>query len=110
MTKDFEHCFLCGKQAEQWHHVMNKSYKKKSEKYGLLVPLCAKCHAKVHDSDESLNKELKKALENALFHRRSSTHRTASGEALHRHRIRLHYSVLPSCQSPRSAARIPHGI
>ena len=60
MTKDFEHCFLCGKQAEQWHHVMNKSYKKKSEKYGLLVPLCAKCHAKVHDSDESLNKELKR--------------------------------------------------
>lgn len=60
MTKDFEHCFLCGKTAQQWHHVMNKSDKKKSEKYGLLVPLCAKCHAKVHDSDEGLNKELKK--------------------------------------------------
>lgn len=60
MTEDWEHCFLCGKQAQQIHHVMNKSYKKKSEKYGLLVPLCAKCHSKVHDSDESLNKELKK--------------------------------------------------
>ena len=60
MTKDFEHCFVCGKQAQQWHHVMNKSDKKNSEKYGLLIPVCSKCHAKIHDSDEGLNKEIKK--------------------------------------------------
>lgn len=64
MTNDFEHCFLCGKEAQQWHHVFNKSDKKRSEKYGLLVPLCAKCHSKVHDTDESLNKELKKLAQN----------------------------------------------
>ena len=60
MTDDFEHCFVCGKQAQQWHHVMNKSDKKKSEKYGLLIPVCSKCHAKIHDTDEELNKQIKK--------------------------------------------------
>ena len=60
MTTDFEHCFVCGKQAQQWHHVMNKSDKKKSEKYGLLIPVCSVCHAKIHDTDEELNKRIKK--------------------------------------------------
>ena len=42
-------CFLCGKNG--WtdpldrHHIFNKSYKKKSEKYGLVVYLCHhECH------------------------------------------------------------------
>lgn len=60
MTKDFEHCFVCGKEAQQWHHVMNKSDRKKSEKYGLMIPVCAKCHAKIHDTNEELNKQIKK--------------------------------------------------
>ena len=60
MTDDWERCFVCGKQAEQIHHCMNKSDKKKSEKYGLLIPVCAKCHAKIHDTDEELNKQIKK--------------------------------------------------
>lgn len=71
MTNDFEHCFLCGKEAQQWHHVFNKSDKKRSEKYGLLVPLCAKCHSKVHDTDESLNKELKKVAQNCFIKQHS---------------------------------------
>ena len=62
MTKDFEHCFVCGKQAQQWHHVMNKSDRKKSEKYGLLIPVCSICHSKIHDTDESLNKEIKQHI------------------------------------------------
>ena len=60
MTDDWETCFVCGRQAQQIHHVMNKADRKKSEKYGLLVPICAECHRKVHDTDEALNKELKK--------------------------------------------------
>lgn len=66
MTDDFEHCFLCGKQAQQIHHVFNKYDKKRSEKYGLLVPLCAICHSNIHDRDEKQNKELKK-LAQTLF-------------------------------------------
>lgn len=60
MTDDYEHCFVCGKEAQQWHHVMNKADKKKSEKYGLLIPVCAKCHSRIHDTDEELNKQIKK--------------------------------------------------
>ena len=36
----------------QIHHVMggSKPMKKKSEKYGLFVPLCYSCHGRVHDT------------------------------------------------------------
>lgn len=52
MTTDFEHCFLCGKPMDQIHHVMggSKPMRKKSEKYGLFVPLCYICHGRVHDT------------------------------------------------------------
>ena len=60
MTDNWDLCFICGKPAEQIHHVMNKADRKKSEKYGLLIPVCSKCHARIHDTDETLNKEIKK--------------------------------------------------
>ena len=60
MTKDFEHCFVCGKQAQQWHHVLGAANRKKSEKYGLLIPVCAKCHSNIHDKSQELNNRLKK--------------------------------------------------
>lgn len=60
MTKDLDTCFLCGKPREQFHHVMNGAYRKKSEKYGLIVPLCHKCHARVHDTNEEDYRLLKR--------------------------------------------------
>lgn len=60
MTDDWETCFLCGKQAQQIHHIFNKFDKKRSEKYGLLIPLCAKCHSDIHDRNPKTNKELKR--------------------------------------------------
>lgn len=60
MTDDWEHCFLCGREAQQIHHVFNKHDKKRSEKFGLLVPLCMECHLKVHDEpSQETNRELK---------------------------------------------------
>ena len=67
LTKDFEHCFLCHKKAQQTHHVMNAAYRKKSDKYGLIVPLCCECHRLVHDEpSQETNKRLK-ALAQAEF-------------------------------------------
>ena len=63
MTDDFEHCYLCGKQSQQWHHIFNKYDKKRSEKFGLLVPLCAECHMRIHDRDEATNKVLKRTAQ-----------------------------------------------
>ena len=61
MTNDWEHCFVCGKPRQQIHHVIGAAYRKKSEKYGLIIPICEQCHREVHDSpDQKLNKELKK--------------------------------------------------
>jgi predicted ATP-dependent serine protease len=42
----YGHCFLCGKwnQLEE-HHIFGGANRKKSEKYGLKVSLCAlECH------------------------------------------------------------------
>ena len=44
ITNDMEHCYICGKPYPQMHHIMNKYDKKKSEKYGLIVPLCLTHH------------------------------------------------------------------
>ena len=57
ITEDMEHCFVCGRPYPQIHHIMNKSDKKKSEKYGLLVPLCMEHHtgaAGVHTKPERM--------------------------------------------------------
>lgn len=59
IAKDFETCFLCGKQSQQIHHIFNKYDKKRSEKYGLLLPLCANCHHEIH-SNNILNNDIKK--------------------------------------------------
>ena len=38
-------CFLCGKYCNcEVHHIFGGSFRKKSDKYGLVVPLCHYCH------------------------------------------------------------------
>lgn len=45
MTKNNEQCFLCGCYGPlEWHHVFGGANRKNSEKYGLVVPLCHRCH------------------------------------------------------------------
>lgn len=44
ITKDMEHCFICGACDPQIHHIFNGSNKRKSEKYGLIMPLCMNHH------------------------------------------------------------------
>lgn len=44
ITKDLEHCYLCGAPDPQIHHIFNGAMKRKSEKYGLIMPLCMNHH------------------------------------------------------------------
>lgn len=44
MTKDMEHCYFCKRSPIEIHHIMNGSYRNKSTKYGLIVPLCRSHH------------------------------------------------------------------
>lgn len=60
LTDDFDYCFICGMPREQIHHVMNAHNRKKSEKYGLIIPICAKCHDDIHNRNELANKNLKR--------------------------------------------------
>lgn len=44
-----EYCWLCGRNGAEdpldRHHIFGGAYRKKSEKYGLTVPLChSRCH------------------------------------------------------------------
>lgn len=45
MTNDMHTCFLCGSQCRiEIHHIFSGPFRKKSTKYGLVVPLCYDCH------------------------------------------------------------------
>ncbi len=59
MTTDYENCYVCGRRASEWHHVMHGPDKKLSEELGLMVPLCRECHNRVHHVGGELDRELK---------------------------------------------------
>ena len=64
ITDNFDSCYVCGRPRQQFHHVIGAAYRKKSEKYGLIIPICEKCHSEVHDSpNQELNKRLKAIAE-----------------------------------------------
>lgn len=67
MTDDMDACYVCGKRADEIHHVMHGSDKKLSEKYGLMVPLCRKCHSKVHHEGGELDRILKQEAQRAFI-------------------------------------------
>lgn len=69
ITDDFEHCYFCGRQKQHTHHIMNASNKKKSEKYGLMIPVCFMCHDKIHEKikDKTLNMKFVKKLGQRKF-------------------------------------------
>lgn len=41
-------CFLCHRPASEIHHCVFGRFRKLSDKYGLVVPLCRECHEVVH--------------------------------------------------------------
>ena len=74
---DKTHCFLCGMNANfeplDMHHIFNKSDKKRSEKYGLIVYLHhRKCHIfgkdSVHQNAEVNNRVKAHAQRVAMKH------------------------------------------
>lgn len=53
LTDNASYCFFCGCPSECDHHlIFGTSGREFAEKYGLKVPICAKCHTiSVHKSD-----------------------------------------------------------
>ena len=48
MTNDLETCYMCGGRAVEMHHIFHGADKKLSEETGCMVPLCRRCHERVH--------------------------------------------------------------
>ena len=67
MTQDSFTCYVCGRPAADWHHVMHGSDKKLSEMAGLMVPLCRECHDKVHHVGGELDLVLKQDAQRAFI-------------------------------------------
>lgn len=68
----YGYCHLC----HEWkrlevHHVFGGCYRKKSEKYGMVVAMCRDCHDKLHFAPDSAKrmKELR-AKYQTIFERR----------------------------------------
>lgn len=67
MTDDNFSCYVCGRPAAEWHHVLHGADKKLSETTGLMVPLCRDCHNKVHHVGGELDKMLKQEGQRAFI-------------------------------------------
>lgn len=44
IQKECDNCYICGKAATEKHHVFGGYNRKFSEKYNVVVYLCAECH------------------------------------------------------------------
>lgn len=70
MQKDMDCCYLCGRQyGLQVHHVMaGTANRKLSDRYGLVVRLCAECHTGDGGAqyERTLNQRLKAEAQEAF--------------------------------------------
>lgn len=48
LTDDTEFCVECGSPAVHCHHIYEGPDKPWSEEFNLMIPLCVRCHAKIH--------------------------------------------------------------
>lgn len=57
VTKDMEHCIICGKPGV-WHHLIpGTANRKKCDEDGLIIPLCPE-HHNMSDMSVHFNKEM----------------------------------------------------
>lgn len=62
LTKDLEHCYICGHKKEDLHELVGGKNRQVSMKYGLVIPLCRKCHNLI-ENDETLKKKWHKVAQ-----------------------------------------------
>ena len=63
MTNDYARCYVCGQEAREWHHVFHGPDKKLSEELGCMVPLCRRCHERVHHVGGEYDRMLKECAQ-----------------------------------------------
>lgn len=58
LTKNLEKCYFCSNKKMELHEVFRGRNRQKSMKWGLVIPICRKCHSKI-----TTDKEFSKVLE-----------------------------------------------
>ena len=59
ITTDLEKCYLCKAKKEDLHEIYEGKNRQLSMKYGLVIPLCRKCHISV-TNNKTLQEKLHK--------------------------------------------------
>lgn len=62
LTKDLEHCYICKNKKEDLHELVGGKNRQVSMQYGLVIPLCRKCHEKI-ENNETLKKKWHKVAQ-----------------------------------------------
>ena len=52
ITENHEKCFFCENKKEDFHEAFRGRNRQKSMKWGLVIPICYKCHRKITDNKE----------------------------------------------------------
>lgn len=69
LVEDMTLCARCGSPYVELHEVFNGSgSREKSKKYGLVIPLCRRCHSLVH-SNQEIDRQLKLEVQREFIKR-----------------------------------------
>lgn len=62
VTKSLEYCYLCGNKKDDLHELIEGKNRQASMKYGLVIPICRKCH-EIVTNDKTLQDYLHKVAQ-----------------------------------------------
>lgn len=62
LTKDLEHCYICKAKKQDLHEIFGGKNRQTSMRYGLVIPLCRKCHNLI-ENDETLKEKWHKVAQ-----------------------------------------------
>lgn len=51
-TSDLDQCIICGAKKEHIHEIYFGSFRQRSIKLGMCIPLCSLCHQEMHRNSE----------------------------------------------------------
>lgn len=51
LTNDLEHCYICKAKKQDMHELIGGKNRQVSMQYGLVIPLCRKCHNLIENNE-----------------------------------------------------------